>query len=82
MKRDFLKFLCGAAAAGAYGHLAYARWVAKGTISVPIFKGRPWGIRKILIEAAVYTALSAALGYLAWRPVARPSLQPSGIAGR
>lgn len=77
VKRDLLKFLCGATAAGAYGHVAYARWVAKGTISVPIFKGRPWGIGKLLIEATVYSALSAALGYLAWRPEARQPLEPA-----
>ncbi len=82
MKRDILKFLCGATAAGAYGHIAYARWVAKGKISVPIFKGRPWGIDKLLIEAAVYAALSAVLGYRAWRPEVRESPQPARIGER
>lgn len=84
MKRDTLTFLCGAAAAGCYGHLAYARWTAKGKISVPVFKGREWGVGKMLIEAAVYGAISIALGYLAWRPASRRALespQPSHSGG-
>lgn len=68
MKRDVLKFLCGAAAAATYGHVIYAVWTAKGKISVPIWKGREWGIGKMLTEAAVYGAATASLGYLAWRP--------------
>ena len=82
MKRDVVKFLCGAAAAAGYGHLVYTRWTATGKISVPIFKGREWGVGKMLTEAAVYGAVSAALGYLAWRPEARQSLQPAHIGER
>ena len=56
----------------------YANAVAaKGTISVPVFKGREWGVGKMLTEAAVYGAISAGLGYLAWRPEAREALQAS-----
>ncbi len=74
MKRDILKFLCGAMAAACYGHLVYARWTAKGTISVPVFKGREWGVGKMLTEAAIYGAVSAALGYLGWRTRSVPFL--------
>ena len=82
MKRDIVKFLCGAAVAACSLHLVYARWVAKGTISVPVFKGREWGVGKMLTEAAVYGAVSAALGYLAWRPETRQSLQSAHIEER
>ena len=77
MKRDIVKFLCGAAVAACSLHLVYARWAAKGKISVPVFKGREWGVGKMLTEAAVYGAISAGLGYLAWRPEARETLQAS-----
>jgi hypothetical protein len=82
MKRDILKVLFGVAAAACYGHLVYARWTATGKISVPVFKGQQWGVGKMLTEAAVYGALSAALGYLAWRPETRQSLQPADIEER
>lgn len=82
MKRDILKVLFGAAAAACYGHLANARWTAIGKISVPVFKGRQWGVGKMLTEAAVYGAVSAALGYFAWRPEARRALQPAHIEER
>lgn len=75
MKRDILKFLCGAAAAWTAVHLIYARWTAKGIVSVPIYKGREWGVGKMLLEAVVYGAIATGLGYLAWRP--RPSEVPS-----
>ena len=71
MKRDVWKFLCGAAAAATYGHVIYAAWTAKGKISVPIWKGREWGVGKMLAEAAVYAAATAGFGYLAWRPQQR-----------
>ena len=44
---------------------------------LPVFKGREWGVGKMLTEAAVYGAISAGLGYLAWRPEAREALQAS-----
>jgi hypothetical protein len=71
MKRDIFKFLCGAAAAATYGHVVYAIWTAKGKISVPIWKGREWGVGKMLAEAVVYGAISVGLGYLGWRPASR-----------
>lgn len=71
MGRDILKFLSGAAAAATYGHITYAVWTARGKISVPIWKGRKWGVGKMLAEAAVYAAMSFGLGYLAWRPRSR-----------
>lgn len=68
MKRDILKFLSGVAAAFTFVHVVYAIAVARGTISVPVWRGRPWGIGKISAEAVVYGAIGAGLGYLAWRP--------------
>jgi 4-hydroxy-tetrahydrodipicolinate reductase len=50
-KRDILKFLSGVAAAFTFVHVAYAVATARGTISVPIWRGREWGIGKMLIEA-------------------------------
>lgn len=61
MKRDILKFLCGAAAAATYGHVVYAAWTARGKISAPIWKGREWGVGKMLTEAAIYGAVSMVL---------------------
>ena len=58
-------------------------------ISVPIWRGREWGIGKMLIEAVVYGAIGAGLGYLGWRPEPRQVLQAeplmtgsSGVADR
>ena len=68
MKRDIFKFLCGAAAAGCYGHVIYAVWTARGTISTPIWKGREWGIGKMSLEALFFAGLTAVFGYLGWRP--------------
>ena len=75
--RDILKFLCGATAATSLLHVVYAGWTAKGNISVPIWKGREWGVGKMLTEAVVYGAVAAGLGYLAWRPETR---EPSQIS--
>ena len=72
VKRDILKFLSGVAAAFTFVHVAYAVATARGTISVPIWRGREWGIGKMLIEAVVYGSIGTALGYLAWRPESRP----------
>jgi hypothetical protein len=77
MKRDVFKFLCGAAAAGSLGHVGYAVATARGTISVPIFRGREWGVGKMLIEAGVYGAISVALGYLGWRSEPRELPRPT-----
>jgi NhaP-type Na+/H+ or K+/H+ antiporter len=72
MKRDILKFLSGVAAAFTFVHVAYAVATARGTISAPIWRGREWGVGKMLIEAVVYGSIGTALGYLAWRPESRP----------
>jgi NhaP-type Na+/H+ or K+/H+ antiporter len=72
VKRDILTFLSGVAAAFTFVHVAYAVATARGTISVPIWRGREWGIGKMLIEAVVYGSFGAGLGYLAWRPQSRP----------
>ena len=75
VKRDMLKFLCGAAAAATYVHVAYALWTHRGKISVPVWKGREWGPGKMLAEAVVYAAMTAGFGYLAWRPQSRHQLE-------
>lgn len=74
MKRDIFKFLSGVAAAASFGHIAAAIATARGMISVPIWRGREWGIGKMLTEAVVYGAIGAGLGYLGWRPESRPVL--------
>lgn len=72
MKRDILKFLAGVAAAFTFVHVVYAIAAARGTISVPIWRGREWGIGKMLTEAVVYGVIGSGLGYLAWRPESPP----------
>ena len=72
MKRDILKFFSGVAAAFTFVHVVYAAMAVRGTISMPIWRGREWGVGKMLIEAVVYGTIGAGLGYLAWRPESRP----------
>jgi hypothetical protein len=72
VKRDIFKFFSGVAVAASFGHVAYAVATARGTISVPVWRGREWGVGKMLIEAVVYGAIAAGLGYLGWRPEPRP----------
>jgi len=50
---------------------------ARGTISVPIWRGREWGVGKMLIEAVIYGAISVGLGYLGWRSEPRELPQPA-----
>jgi hypothetical protein len=66
--RDVFKFLSGVAAAMTFVHVVYAAATARGTVSVPIWRGREWGVGKMLIEAVVYGAIGVGLGYLGWRP--------------
>jgi hypothetical protein len=66
--RDVFKFLSGVAAAMTFVHVVYAAATARGTVSVPIWRGREWGVGKMLIEAVIYAAMGAGLGYLGWRP--------------
>ena len=77
MKRDVFTFLCGMAAAASFGHIGYAVATARGAISVPIWRGREWGVGKMLIEAVIYGAISVVLGYLGWRSEPRELLQPT-----
>ena len=81
MNRDIFKFLCGVAAAASFGHVGYAAATARGTISVPIWRGREWGVGKMLIEAVIYGAISVGLGYLGWRSEPRELPQPASPLG-
>lgn len=71
MTRDVFKFLAGVAAAMTFVHVVYAAATKRGTVSVPIWRGRQWGVGKMLVEAVVYGAITIGLGYLAWRPQPR-----------
>jgi hypothetical protein len=66
MKREACKFFSGSFAALAYAHAAYAVATDRGIISEPIFLGRRWGVGYMWTEAAVYSAVSLALGYFGW----------------
>lgn len=68
MQRDVFKFLSGVSAAMTFVHVVYAVASKRGTISIPTWRGREWGVGKMLVEAVVYGAITAGLGYLAWRP--------------
>ena len=66
MNREVCKFLSGAFAGIAYGHAGYAIATSSGIMSEPVFLGRKWGVGFMWTEAAVYTAISLALGYVGW----------------
>ena len=66
MNREVCKFLSGAFGALAYVHAAYAVATSRGIINEPVFLGKRWGVGYMWTEAAVYSALSAALGYAGW----------------
>ncbi|MGV1005885.1 MAG: hypothetical protein ACOYEV_14225 [Candidatus Nanopelagicales bacterium] len=72
--RDIFKFFAGAAAAASFGHIAYAAAAVRGTISIPVWRGREWGVGKLLMEAVTYAVIGAGLGYLGWR---KPSMDGS-----
>ncbi len=67
MNREVSKFFSGAFAGIAYAHAGYAIAASNGIIDEPIFLGRKWSVGFMWTEAVVYTAISAALGYHAWR---------------
>lgn len=67
MKRELYTFFSGSFAALAYAHAAYAVATSRGMIDEPVFLGRRWGVGYMWTEAAVYSAVSVALGYAAWR---------------
>ena len=66
MNREVCKFLSGSFGALAYVHAAYAVATSRGIINEPVFLGRRWGVGYMWTEAAVYSALSVALGYAGW----------------
>ena len=73
MNREVCKFFSGSFAALAYAHAAYAVATSRGIIDEPVFLGRRWGVGYMWTEAAVYSAVSVALGYVGWvsKPQAR-----------
>jgi hypothetical protein len=72
MNREVSKFLSGSFAALAYAHAAYAVATRRGIISEPVFLGRRWGVGYMWTEAAVYSAVSVALGYHGWSTPSPP----------
>lgn len=66
MNREVCKFFSGSFAALAYAHAAYAVATSRGIINEPVFLGRRWGVGYMWTEAAVYSAVSLALGYAGW----------------
>ncbi len=79
MKREVCKFFSGSFAALAYAHAAYAVATDRGIISEPVFLGRRWGVGYMWTEAAVYSAVSLALGYVGWIAKPQERLQKSTI---
>ncbi len=77
MKREVCKFFSGSFAALAYVHAAYAVATDRGIINEPVFLGRRWGVGYMWTEAAVYSAVSLALGYVGWISKPREQLQKS-----
>lgn len=77
MKREVCKFFSGSFAALAYVHAAYAVATDRGIINEPVFLGRRWGVGYMWTEAAVYSALSLALGYAGWISEPQERLQKS-----
>ena len=77
MKREVCKFLSGSFAALAYAHAAYAVATDRGVINEPVFLGRRWGVGYMWTEAAVYSAVSLALGYFGWISKPQAQLQKS-----
>ena len=73
MKREVCKFFSGSFAALAYAHAAYAVATDRGIINEPVFLGRRWGVGYMWTEAAVYSAVSLALGYIGW--ISKPQEQ-------
>ena len=67
MNREVCKFFSGSFAALAYAHAAYAVATSRGIINEPVFLGRRWGVGYMWTEAAAYSAVSLALGYVGWR---------------
>ncbi len=83
MNREACKFFSGSFAALGYAHAAYAVATSRGIINEPVFLGRRWGVGFMWTEAAIYTALSLALGRVGWgaRSAAAPLQARSEAAG-
>ncbi len=75
MNREVCKFFSGSFAALAYAHAAYAVVTSRGIINEPVFLGRRWGVGYMWTEAAVYSAVSLALGYIGWAAKPQERLQ-------
>ena len=75
MNREVCKFFSGSFAALAYAHAAYAVATSSGVINEPVFLGRRWGVGYMWTEAAVYSAVSLALGYAGW--ISKPQQEPA-----
>src|SRR5262245_32155670 len=75
MKREVCKFFSGSFAALAYAHAGYAVAASRGIINEPVFLGRRWGVGYMWTEAAVYSVVSLALGYVGW--ISKPQEQLS-----
>lgn len=73
MNREVCKFFSGSFAALAYAHAAYAVATSSGIVDEPVFLGRRWGVGFMWTEAAVYSAVSLALGYAGW--ISKPQEQ-------
>jgi hypothetical protein len=81
MKREACKFLSGSFAALAYAHAGYAVATSRGIINEPVFLGRRWGVGYMWTEAAVYSAISLALGYVGWHSKPQLPLQEPAVPG-
>lgn len=81
MNREVCKFFSGSFAALAYAHAAYALVTSRGIVNEPTFLGKRWGVGYMWTEAAVYSAVSLALGYVGWisKPQERPE-KPTNFA--
>jgi hypothetical protein len=75
MNREACKFFSGSFAALAYAHAVYAVVTSRGIVNVPVFLGRRWGVGYMWTEAAVYSAVSLALGYIGWISKTQEQLQ-------
>jgi hypothetical protein len=77
MKRELCKFLAGAVAGLAYGHVAYAVAVSRGIITVPVWRGREWKPEYMWAEAGAYSVVSLGLAYCGWFRKSQEALQES-----
>jgi hypothetical protein len=74
VNRELSKFLAGSVAGLAFVHVAYAVTASVGITDEPVFFGKKWKVKYMWTEAAVYAAVSLALGYVGW--FSKPQEQP------